>query len=82
MPLKIAVLGMSLHIKKKIYLMILIKKKIRSMIIKIEKEKIIWFIPPFCRPAIINVGKYFFKMIDKSTLNMIIYYIRYLIEKR
>ena len=65
MPLKIAVLGMSLPIKKKIYLMILIKKKIRSMVIKIEKEKLYGLTPPFCRLASINVGKYFLKLIDK-----------------
>ena len=36
------------------------------MIIKIEKEKIIWFKPPtFCRLASRNVGKYFLKLIDK-----------------
>ena len=46
MPLKIAVLGKSLPIKKKIYLRILIKKKI-SMVIKIEKEKLYGLTPPF-----------------------------------
>ena len=35
------------------------------MIIKIEKEKIIWFNSPFCRLASINEGKYFLKLIDK-----------------
>ena len=64
MPLKIAVLGKSLPTKKKIYLMILIKK-IRSMVKKNRKRKIIWFNPPFCRLASINVGKYFLKLIDK-----------------
>ena len=39
MPLKIAVLGKSLPTKKKIYRMILIKK-IRSSVKKIEKEKL------------------------------------------
>ena len=65
MPLKIAVLGKSLPIKKKIYLRILMNKKIRSMVIKIEKEKLYGFKPPFCRLASINVGKYFLKLIDK-----------------
>ena len=68
MPLKIAVLGKSLPIKKKIYQMILIKKQIRSIVIKIEKEKL-YGLPPhthtFCRLASINVGKYFLKLIDK-----------------
>ena len=34
---------------------------------KNRKRKIIWFNPPppFCRLACINVGKYFFKLIDK-----------------
>ena len=69
MPLKIAGLGGSLHTKKKIYLMILIKK-IRSAvkkIKKIEKEKLYCLNtpPPFCRPIRINEGKYFLKLIDK-----------------
>ena len=45
--------------------MILIKKKIRSMVIKIEKEKLYGLTPFFCRLASINVGKYFLKLIDK-----------------
>ena len=65
MLLKITVLEKSLPIKKKIYLMILIKKKIRSMVIKIEKEKLYGLTPPACRLASINVGKYFWKLIDK-----------------
>ena len=32
---------------------------------KNRKRKIIWFNPPFCRLANKNVGKYFFKLIDK-----------------
>ena len=32
---------------------------------KNEKRKIIWFNPPFCKLASINVGKYFLKLIDK-----------------
>ena len=32
---------------------------------KNRKRKIIWFNPPFCRLASINVGKYFLKLIDK-----------------
>ena len=56
-------------IKKKIYLMILIKKQIRSIVIKIEKEKLYGLPPPpphtFCRLASINVGKYFLKLTDK-----------------
>ena len=43
--LKIAVLGKSLPIKKKIYLMILIKKI--SMVKKIEKEKLYGLTPLF-----------------------------------
>ena len=45
--LKIPVLGKSLPIKKKIYLMILIKEKIRSMVIKIEKENYMVYPPLF-----------------------------------
>ena len=60
-PLKIAVLGNSLPTKKKIYLTIFIKK-IRFTVKKIEKRKIIWFNPAFCRLASINVGKYFFEI--------------------
>ena len=44
--------------------MILIKK-IRSTIKKIEKEKLYGLTPPFCRLASINVGKYFLNLIDK-----------------
>ena len=32
---------------------------------KNRKRKIIWFKPPFCRLASINVGRYFLKLIDK-----------------
>ena len=32
---------------------------------KNRKRKIIWFNPPFCILASINVGKYFLKLIDK-----------------
>ena len=32
---------------------------------KNKKIKIIWFNPPFCKLASINVGKYFLKLIDK-----------------
>ena len=32
---------------------------------KNRKRKIIWFNPTFCKLASINVGKYFFKLIDK-----------------
>ena len=32
---------------------------------KNRKIKIMWFNPPFCRLASINVGKYFLKLIDK-----------------
>ena len=65
MTLKIAVLEKSLPIKKKIYLMILIKK-IRSTVKKIEKEKLYGLTPTsFWRLASINVGKYFLKLIDK-----------------
>ena len=32
---------------------------------KNRKRKTIWFNPTFCRPASINVGKYFLKLIDK-----------------
>ena len=32
---------------------------------KNRKRKIIWFNPPFCKLANINVGKYFLKLIDK-----------------
>ena len=32
---------------------------------KNRKRKIIWFNPPFCKLASTNVGKYFFKLIDK-----------------
>ena len=46
MPLKIAVSGKSLPTKKKIYLMILIKK-IRSTVKKIEKEKLYGLTPLF-----------------------------------
>ena len=62
MPLKIAVLGKSLPMKKKIYLIILINK-IRSME-KNRKSKIIWFNPIFGRLASINVGIYLLKLID------------------
>ena len=71
MPLKIAVLRKILPIKKRIYLTILIKKKIRNMVIiwskiriMVIKRKIIWFNPPFCRLASINLGNNFLKLID------------------
>ena len=32
---------------------------------KNRKRKIIWFNPPFCRLASINIGKYFLKLVDK-----------------
>ena len=32
---------------------------------KNRKRKIIWFNPPFCKLPSINIGKYFFKLIDK-----------------
>ena len=32
---------------------------------KNRKRKIIWFNPPFCKPANIDVGKYFLRLIDK-----------------
>ena len=32
---------------------------------KNKKRKIIWFNPPFCRLANINIGKYFLKLVDK-----------------
>ena len=32
---------------------------------KNRKRKIIWFNPPFCRLANINIGKYFLKLVDK-----------------
>ena len=32
---------------------------------KNRKRKIIWFNPPICWPASINVGKYFLKLVDK-----------------
>ena len=32
---------------------------------KNRKRKIIWFNPPFCRLTNINIGKYFFKLVDK-----------------
>ena len=62
MPLKIAVLGKSLPIKKKIYLMISIKKKKKKYDNKNRKRKIICF---FCRRASTKVDKYFLKLIDK-----------------
>ena len=46
MPLKIAVFGKSLPIKKKTYLMILIKK-IRSTVKKMKKEKLYGLTPLF-----------------------------------
>ena len=64
MHLKIAVLGKSLPIKKKIYLMIL-KEKYMKYDHENRKRKIIWLNPAFCRQASINVGKYFLKLIDK-----------------
>ena len=57
-----------------------IKKVNKKCCQKNRKRKIMWFNPTFCRLASINVGKYFLKLIN--TLNMIIYYIKYLIEKR
>ena len=48
---------------------------------KNRKRKIIWFNPPFCRQTNINIGKYFFKLVDKH-LNTEINYIKYLTEKR
>ena len=65
MPLKIAVLGKSLPIKKKIYQMILIKKRIRIMVMKIEKEKLYGLTPLFIDFLYINAGKYFLKLINK-----------------
>ena len=41
------------------------KEKKRSLVIKIEKEKIIWFNPAFCRLASMNIGKYLLKLINK-----------------
>ena len=71
MPLKIAGLGKSLPTKKEIYLMILIKK-IRSAIKKIEKEKLHGLTPLFFRLISINVGKFFLKLIDKHFKHNII----------
>ena len=59
MPLKIAVLGKSLPMKKKIYLMILIKK-IRSTVKKIEKGKFYGLTPLF-----VDYKCKFLKLIDK-----------------
>ena len=41
------------------------KEKNKKYDHKNRKRKIIWSNPPFCRLACINVGKYFFKLIDK-----------------
>ena len=41
------------------------KEKNKKYDHKNRKRKIIWFKAPFCRPASINVGKYFLKLIDK-----------------
>ena len=41
------------------------KEKNKKYDHKNRKRKIIWFNTPFCRLASINIGKYFFKLIDK-----------------
>ena len=43
----------------------IIKEKNKKYDHKNRTRKIIWFNPPFCRLASINVGKYFLKLIDK-----------------
>ena len=42
-----------------------IKEKKKENKRKNRKRKIIWFNPPFCRLTNINIGKYFFKLVDK-----------------
>ena len=41
------------------------KERNKEYGLKNRKRKIIWFNPPFCRQASINIGKYFLKLIDK-----------------
>ena len=82
MPLKIAVFREEFTYQEENIPNDINKEKNKKYGHKNRKRKIIWFNPPFfCRLASINVGKYFFNW-QISTLNMIIYYIKYLIEKR
>ena len=65
MSLKTAVLGKSLPSKKKIYQMILTKKIRCTVKKKNRKRKILWFNPSFCILASINIGNFFYLLIDK-----------------